>query len=75
MALPAAHLPSSGDKKRDPSLFLSHRGGKRCRGMLASSEKGGRVETRMPRGQTEGFFSFQALIDSLLSSLATQKDT
>ena len=52
-------------------LFLTQKGAEEC----LKFREGWRVWNLSPRGQTGGFFSFQALIDSPLSSLATQKDT
>lgn len=52
-------------------LFLTQKGAEECLKFTG----GWRVWNLSPRGQTGGFFSFQALIDSPLSSSATQKDT
>lgn len=61
-----------GRKKSVKSLlFLTQKGAEEC----LKFREGCRVWNLSPRGQTGGFFSFQALIDSPLSSLATQKDT
>lgn len=63
------------EKKKEKSveslLFLTQKGAEEC----LKFREGWRVWNLSPRGQTGGFFSFQALIDSPLSSLATQKDT
>lgn len=61
-------------KTRACLLFFTKKGAKEC--MKFSKDCLLLVLWNLlPRGQTDGFFSFQALIDSLLSSLATQKDT
>lgn len=52
-------------------LFLTQKDAEEC----LKFRQGWRVWNLSPRGQTDGFFSFQALIDLPLSSLATQKDT
>lgn len=52
-------------------LFLTQKGTEEC----LKFREDWRVWNLSPRGQTGGFFSFQAFIDSPLSSLATQKDT
>lgn len=52
-------------------LFLTQKDAEEC----LKFRRGWRGWNLSPRGQTGGFFSFQALIDSPLSFLATQKDT
>lgn len=65
-------IQREGEKKSVKSLlFLTQKGAEEC----LKFREGWRVWNLSPRGQTGGFFSFQALIDSPLSSLATQKDT
>lgn len=66
-------LPSYTKKKKsvESLFFLTQKGAEEC----LKFREGWRVWNLSPRGQTGGFFSFQALIDSPLSSLATQKDT
>lgn len=59
------------EKSVESLLFLTQKGAEEC----LKFREGWRVWNLSPRGQTDGFFSFQALIDSPLSSLATQKDT
>lgn len=64
-------LIQRGKKSVKSLLFLTQKGAEEC----LKFREGWRVWNLSPRGQTGGFFSFQALIDSPLSSLATQKDT
>lgn len=71
-AIFSSYLLIQREKKSVKSLlFLTQKGAEEC----LKFREGWRVWNLSPRGQTDGFFSFQALIDSPLSSLATQKDT
>lgn len=65
-------FPSYTKEKTVKSLlFLTQKGTEEC----LKFREDWRVWNLSPRGQTGCFFSFQAFIDSPLSSLATQKDT
>lgn len=69
---PLSFLYKEGEEKTVKSpLVLTQKGAEEC----LKFREGWRVWNLSPRGQTGGSFSFQALIDSPLSSLATQKDT
>lgn len=82
-----SHLPA---ETRGSAIFspylLTQQGEERPWGASSFSRSKGRDEclefrggwrgwNLSPRGQTAGFFSFQAFIDSPLSSSATQEDT